>query len=167
MLLVHDEFQRLLTDLESASPAQLATVPADSANLVARAMQGSATFDSRDATLDASIASGTLAVIRDVRLRELLARWKAEVDDLDEESAEFRDAASKARERVATLGGPWIDDPEISLRPPDLAVAAADQELQALLRTKRWVGIVYLDYLNRFVALSDTILDAIEANSPR
>ena len=55
----------MVARLEAMSDADLAAVPPDSVGLYARAMGASRSFDARDGTLDAVIASGKLSVIAD------------------------------------------------------------------------------------------------------
>ena len=79
---IHRDADHRLVVLENTPAAELAALPSDSLTLYVRALTINSTFDSRDGTLDALIASGRLGLVRDVRLREVLVQWRARVEDL-------------------------------------------------------------------------------------
>ena len=93
MIGTHREADHRLMRLQNLPSAESTGLPSDSLFLYLRAMTISSTFDARDGTLDAVIASGNLGIIRDVRLREALIRWQARVQDLSEESQELRSSS--------------------------------------------------------------------------
>lgn len=69
-----------------------------------RADGESRSFDARDGTLDAVMASGKLSVIADPRLRDLLVEWKGRVEDAGEEARDLRAVSQRVAERNAQLG---------------------------------------------------------------
>jgi hypothetical protein len=171
-----DGIQRPLADLEDLAPERLDQVTDGEFGM---ALQGTPTFDSRDATLDATISSGNLGTIRDSHLRDLLAEWKSQIEDLSEEATAFREASARAVDRIGILGGPWVDDPNTHLfaigpasvealerfEPFDLGAVASDPEVLAHLRVKRMRGLSYQRFLMPLEALADSILVQIERAS--
>jgi len=176
---LHEDFQSRLVALQRLPTSELELVPDEEMDSFSRAMQGTPTFDPQDATLDAALASGDLGTIRDPHLRDLLAQWKAQVEDLEEEAADFREVSARARDRIGELGGPWVFKAEghsLSTGPqsesalsafsaPDLVLAANDRELQDILRVKRFNGVIYLRWLSPLDALADSILEALDRAS--
>lgn len=107
-------------------------------------------------TLDATIASGNLGVIRDLQLRDMLVVWRAQVEDASEQAQGMLDASGRSLLRIAMLGGPWGRAPserfarfpslvERSHRTgrPDPMVIRNDPELMALGRFMRRTALVY------------------------
>jgi hypothetical protein len=99
--------------------------------------------------------------------------------DLSEEATAFREASARAVDRIGTLGGPWVDDPNTHLfaigpasvealerfEPFDLGAVASDPEVLAHLRVKRMRGLSYQRFLMPLEALADSILVQIERAS--
>jgi hypothetical protein len=171
-----EAFQIPLADLDDLASGQLASISGTGLD-IERALQGTPTFDSRDATLDAAISSGNLGAIRDSRLRELLAEWKGQVEDVGEEARDFREASARAMDRIGALGGPWVRDPSnhtLATGPASVAalarfdsinvrLVASDPELLARLRVKRIRALAYLRFLTPLVDIADSVLVRIES----
>ena len=184
---VHDWAQDMVARLEAMSDADLAAVPPDSVGLYARAMGASRSFDARDGTLDAVMASGTLSVIADPRLRDLLVEWKGRVEDAGEEARDLRAVSQRVAERNAQLGGPWrltfdeaaplegvsgnaaarlaaVSEAMGRYPPANLAALAKDTDLMGLVRWKVYAGRWYLLELRPLAEHADSVLALVQAN---
>jgi hypothetical protein len=149
--------------VSTLTDAEIAATPVDSAQVYLFSLWVPTTFDSRDATLDALIASGNLDLIRDAQLRGILARWKNLVTDATEESELIFDVSGDVLRRVGFLGGPW-QQPLTSLPhpEPDLARAARDEELMGLARAKRDAHGMYQFALRQLASLADSTLTVLK-----
>ena len=142
----------------------------DSVGVYVRAMAGSRTFDARDGTLDALIASGRLGLISDPHLREMLVEWRGRVQDLSEEAATVLAESQRVVDRMGQLGGPWrlgaaagspmpgLAESMSHFPSADLTVAAGDAELMARARSKRFMAAIYLLELGSLKEHADSVL---------
>ena len=167
----HEVQEVMITKVLSMPDSALVGLSDMQLGLAASAILNGLTFDSRDGTLDALIASGALGIIRDPILRDLLVEWKASVEDLQEENAEVRAAANGAIQRAAQLGGPWRvywGDVDARSRHPFMPaeIALGDEELVGLVRRKSFVVAGYLGELGLLIAQAERVLDALLAQLP-
>lgn len=173
---MHERLDDRLIALDTMTQSDLAALPPDSAFPYVVAMTNIFTFDARDGTLDALVASGTLGLIQDAPLRDALVAWKARVEDLSEESSELRVAGHRVSDRISALGGPWsttgpesffsLGDLDASWRlfpRADLQAAARDAELMSLVRSKRFWALVYLSQLIPLREQAEETLALVEA----
>lgn len=172
----HEGYRRDLARLATLTDAELAAVPGDSVDIYIRAMQGFRTFDARDGNLDALIASGDLELITDARLRDALVEWRGRIADLSEEAVQVLSESQRVIERMGELGGPWrigviasspmagLTDAMSHFPRADLRIAAADQELMARARTKRFLATIYLLELQALYSHADSVLNLIQAD---
>ena len=163
-LVANEDRQALLVALETMADTEPWEIPADSAALYESALLGFGTFDARDGTLEALVASGDLGIIRDPYLRQMLMGWQSIVGDISEEADLFLSTIGLMRQRVSELGGPWGFPSSSPPRgpSPDPSVFAQDAEVMALARRK-WLEVeMYLRQLEPLMEQADTVLGVID-----
>lgn len=67
-----------------------------------------ATFDPFLGTIDAMVADGRLALIRNQKIRELLSEWIKAVADIKEDNVDVRAHAIRVRKAMEPHGGPYF-----------------------------------------------------------
>jgi len=163
-IVANEDRQGLLLALETMTDAELRAIPEDSVNLYEFALLGFGTFDARDGTLEALVASGDLGIIQDRRLREELMAWQSLVGDITEETDLFLSTVGSLRQRVSELGGPWRYPSASIHRGPaaDLVMLVHDPELMGTARHK-WLEVEnYIEDLEGLVELADLVLREID-----
>ena len=169
----------LIVKLNTLSQEEVASVSPESTDEYVRAMISRLSFDARNGTLDALIASGNLEIISDPKLRALLVEWKNLVQDASEEKNIIQGLSEKVRERSIKLGGPWrISLQDASSNPgfknvdwagykqispqADLDEIVNDSELMALARWKGGATNVYISELINLQTCAEEISALIE-----
>lgn len=156
VIATHVWARTMVVELQTMSDTDLARLPQDSANQYVRALSVPRTFDARDGTLDAVVASGSLAILADTRLRNLLVEWEGDVEDAAEEARGLGAVAERVMLRNVELGGPWrlassdsaplagIYEATRYFPHADLVLLTGDAELMGLVRWKIFVANIYL-----------------------
>ncbi len=173
----HEAMVARIARLEAMSEAERAAVSPDSMWVFVEAMLRPMTFDGRDGTLDAVIASGGLVTISDPRLRDLLVEWQRLQVDVSEEATRLYDISDQVMRRVVQLRGPsgippamvayampGLPDARSHYETADLDMLASDSALTDLVQLKMIKATVYLSEIRPMADHTDTVLTLIRAN---
>ena len=164
------------TSTEAFQVFQSRAEPIDTSSQVSmegflQALYGARTFDPFQGTLDATISSAKLELIRDPSLRGSLAEWVRAVSDLVENAVEMRATANRVRESLEEYGGPFRGPgpPRMSvLESVDGATLArirADGDVMGRARTKQFALEIYLVELIQLRSTAERVLILIDQNS--
>ena len=173
----HEAMVARIARLEGMSEAERAAVFPDSMWVFVEAMTRPTTFDGRDGTLDAVIASGGLVTISDPGLRDLLVEWQRLQVDVSEEATRLYETSDQVMRRVVQLRGPsGIPPAMVAYAMPglpnarsryetaDLNMLASDRELTDLVQLKMIKATVYMAELRPMAEHADSVLTLIRAN---
>jgi hypothetical protein len=113
----HQELSERLRSLENAhihfaefqsfSPEDIEQLQQSTIDQMITGLMTGATFDPFLGTIDAMVADGRLALIRNQKIRELLSKWIKAIDDIKEDNIDVRSHAIRVRTAMEPHGGPF------------------------------------------------------------
>ena len=151
------------------TPAQLADLPQDSAGQHWGALYRPNTFQLASGATATALSSGNLGLIRDPRLRELVAGWPARSEDIDERAQVMVGFELAWADFVPTRS--WAQESIVGLRRPDLRRSNPDRlrgvrsDAEALARvTMRTASAeIYLAQMRELISRVDSTLALLGA----
>lgn len=119
-------------------------------------------LDPSTGTLEMLIASGQLALISDIGLRDLLWTWKTQVEDLEDETTGMQSNVRDGRQLLGRLGARGVNR---DLRPSyreQYARLRSSQELSAQAQTVLVDSEIYRDELTALRFTTELVLARID-----
>ena len=174
---VIEETRERFSRFSSASPASVLATPTDSTALVMTALVNAITFDPISGSLDALVSGGRLGMVGSAALRETLASWLKNVEDMKENEADVRSGALRVVRAMESHGGPFHNSISL-LSEDDLAVLPQagpatltemrrDEALMGAARSFHYSRTLYLRELKRIEPVLDSVLALIEESLGR
>jgi hypothetical protein len=103
-----EKSQIQFAEFQSFNPEDFGRLQQSAVNEMITGLGTGATFDPFLGTIDAMVADGRLALIRNQRIRELLSGWIKAVDDIKEDNVDVRAHAIRVRKAMEPHGGPYF-----------------------------------------------------------
>jgi hypothetical protein len=94
-------------EFQSSSPEDIEQLQQSTVDQMITGLMTGATFDPFLGTIDAMVADGRLALIRNQRIRKLLSNWLKAIDDIREDNIDVRAHAVRVRTALEPHGGPF------------------------------------------------------------
>lgn len=162
-------------DFQASSPEDIEQLQQSIIDQMIAGISSGATFDPFLGTIDAMMADGRLALIRDHKIRRLLSGWIKAVDDINEDNADVRAHAIRVRIAMEPLGGPYFIRFFVQLGSPasDMFPHADESIMAELRRDALFVGKArshqyaisfYLVELYQLAKILDDTIDLIDQN---
>ena len=168
-----DRFSRF----RSVPPAAVQATPTDSVALIMTALVNAITFDPVSGTLDALVSGGRLDAVGSVVLRETLASWLRNVEDMKENEADVRSGALRVLQAMESHGGPFHNSISLTSEddlavlpmagPATLVEMRSDEALMGAARSFHYSRTLYLRELKRIEPVLDSVLTLIEESLTR
>lgn len=162
-------------EFQSFSPEDIEQLQQDAVDHMIAGITTGATFDPFLGTIDAMVADGRLALIRNQEIRKLLSTWLKAVDDIREDNFDVRSLAIRVRTALEPHGGPYYihyfdqlgaPAPPVFPRADASALAALrrDAPFVSAARSHQYAISFYLVELHELARILDDTIGLIDQN---
>ena len=149
---------------QAATREEILSLSPESSGDIYRNLYVAVTFDVTRGGVDALIGSGTLNLIQNRQLRDLVSTFLTVHDDLADERAMMSSSSYDFQESTIAHGGPWQGGPRTPMplsviEVSQLASLRADAQVMGKARLAQYWSSLYLRYLGELSTVIDEIVE--------